>query len=328
MVKSLAQQFNTQTKKDCMEEIIVIPDHIGEGKITGFDFGDGIGFVVFDVELKEDWVLNFETKDPPPIYFNFLIEGRIWHNLNEGKICYQLLPLQSSISTAPVSTSQSIAIPGNKKILFATLLIDRKQYLPAAACYFDRMHEKMVAVFKDVKGNDVFFHQSDFSINVSRLIKKITNDKNCGLVRSIHIEAQVLELLSRQIKRVEDDFSMLGRRVKLRKYDAEKIKLARTILLQNMQNPPTIAELAKKVGVNQQKLKEGFKLIYETTINKYLTTERLEKAALLLIQETSIKNAAMEVGYANLSYFAKIFKERYGVLPREYAKNARIRLSM
>jgi len=328
LVKSLAKQFKTTSKKDCLEEIIEIPGDIGTGRITGFDFGDGIGFITFDIKLTKDWQLNFKSSNLSPIYFNFLIEGKIWHTLNEGKIRYQLLPLQSSISSAPISSSQAFAIPRDQKLLFAILIIDRKKYLSTASCYFDRMHEKIAAVFKDVNGKEAFFHQSEFSINVSRIIKKITKNNDCGLARSIYIEAQVLELLSRQIKQVEDDFSMLGRRLKLRAYDIEKIKLARTILLEQMKNPPTIEKLAKKVGVNQSKLKEGFKLIFETTIKKYLTKERLEKASLLLIQDTSIKNAAMEVGYSNLSYFAKIFKEHYGVLPKDYVKNVQIRVNV
>lgn len=328
LVKSLGQQLNVSLEKDFMEVTIRIPETIGEGKITGFDLGGGIGFTVFDIKMKEDWSFVFKTKGPPLLYFNFLIEGRIWHNLKEGKMQDQLLPLQSIVSSTSVNTPpQAIKVPKDKKILFASLLIDRKKYLSTSALYFSQMHEKMVAIFKDVDGKRPFFHLSDFSINASRLVKKITKNKNHSLFCSIHIESKILELLSRQLKRVEDDFSRLGRRIKLKKYDAEKIKLAKDILIDNMQNPPTIEKLAKKVGINQQKLKEGFKLIYETTIKKYLTRERLKKAALLLLHEISIRQVAMEIGYSNLSYFAKIFKKRYGILPKDFAKNNRIRAS-
>lgn len=113
----------------------------------------------------------------------------------------------------------------------------------------------------------------------------------------------------------------------LRKLDLEKIQRARNILVRDLKNPPTIEELAMKAGINRQKLKKGFKLIYEATINKYLRNERLEQASLLLLTDKTVKEAAEQVGYMNKSYFAKIFKEKYGVLPREYVKSIHLKIN-
>jgi AraC-like DNA-binding protein len=40
----------------------------------------------------------------------------------------------------------------------------------------------------------------------------------------------------------------------------------------------------------------------------------------------SIKETARAVGYANQSHFAKRFKEKYGVLPKDYIKNIRAKI--
>lgn len=327
-IKTVAKQLNTISERDCLEERINLPQKIGTGKIFGFSFRNGPGIIIFDCILKQGLILKMKSELLSPLQFNFSVEGKVRHNFQNGSLRYQLGSLQSSITAATDGSLQSFAFPQNKRITFAILVVNRKKYLPIAECHFSKMNQKLAEAFKDVGSKNTFFYQSDFSIAVSRSIKKIILDKHSGLARSIYIESLVLELLSKQIKRVEDNLSMLGRQLKLSKYDLEKIKLARKTLVADLQNPPLIEDLARKVGVNQQKLKSGFKLVYETTINKYLTKKRLEQASLLILEGKSIRETGISVGYSNISHFAKKFKERYGVLPKDYMKSVQKKVQL
>jgi AraC-like DNA-binding protein len=74
-------------------------------------------------------------------------------------------------------------------------------------------------------------------------------------------------------------------------------------------------------GTNATKLKKGFKILYNTTINQYLRNERLNRAKILLAEENlSIKEISEEVGYSNKSIFSKRFKEKFGVLPSTFLR--------
>ena len=53
----------------------------------------------------------------------------------------------------------------------------------------------------------------------------------------------------------------------------------------------------------------------------YMKTRRLERAALLLRQGVRITDVAEQVGFTSSSYFAKCFKGRFGVLPKEFLNN-------
>ena len=135
-----------------------------------------------------------------------------------------------------------------------------------------------------------------------------------------------MELLSMQIKQYSDDLKEPGKQVLLRKQDIEKIKVARNILMENLDQLPTIEELSRKAGLNQQKLKTGFKMVYNKTINNYTRDKRLEIAATKLLNGASVKEAASDVGYINQSHFASRFKDKYGVLPKDYLKNIQSRV--
>ena len=50
----------------------------------------------------------------------------------------------------------------------------------------------------------------------------------------------------------------------------------------------------------------------------YLKTRRIEQAAVLLRQGYRINEVAERVGFSSSSYFAKCFKARFGVLPKDF----------
>lgn len=56
-----------------------------------------------------------------------------------------------------------------------------------------------------------------------------------------------------------------------------------------------------------------------------LQEQKLNKAGFLLANtEKSVEEVLMEIGYQNHGFFNKIFKERYGLLPKEYRKYKKV----
>ncbi len=60
--------------------------------------------------------------------------------------------------------------------------------------------------------------------------------------------------------------------------DIKRIKKAKFILENNFDKKITIPLLAKKVAINESKLKKGFKELFHSTIREYLVEIRLEKS--------------------------------------------------
>lgn len=89
-----------------------------------------------------------------------------------------------------------------------------------------------------------------------------------------------------------------------------------TYIKSNLRKKLTIKELSEVAGFNTTKLKECFKKIHQTTIFKYITQLRMEKAKRLVLEENlSIAQAAYEVGYSNPQHFTVAFKKTMGYLP-------------
>jgi AraC family transcriptional regulator, transcriptional activator of the genes for pyochelin and ferripyochelin receptors len=85
-----------------------------------------------------------------------------------------------------------------------------------------------------------------------------------------------------------------------------------------MDNPPSVYELARMVGVNETKLRLGFKQVFKTTIYDYLRKIRMQEAKILILdKELTVSEAGLTVGYSNLSHFARAFKQEFGMNPSE-----------
>ncbi|MCU5463145.1 helix-turn-helix transcriptional regulator, partial [Bacillus cereus] len=96
------------------------------------------------------------------------------------------------------------------------------------------------------------------------------------------------------------------------------IKHAEEILVQRMELPPSLLELAKLVELNDYKLKLGFKELFGTSAFAYLREQRMERAMFLLRSGTSnVTETAIAVGYKNISHFSESFKKKYGIKPSE-----------
>jgi AraC-like DNA-binding protein len=133
-------------------------------------------------------------------------------------------------------------------------------------------------------------------------------------LRRIYIESKVLNLLMLSLQNIH----MIGppQKYVLRPVDIEKIQNARTYLIENMQDPCSLEELAYLMGTNDFKLKKGFKEIFGMTVFGLLYEERMHKGRLMILEtDLPIKKIACAVGYKSLSNFTDAFKKKFGYPP-------------
>ena len=89
----------------------------------------------------------------------------------------------------------------------------------------------------------------------------------------------------------------------------------------NLSKDISLEESADFAGVSSFYLSKLFKEEKGETFINFLSDKRLEKARQLLENtELSIKEITAEVGYNDQNYFSRIFKNKYGLSPKEYRK--------
>jgi len=108
-----------------------------------------------------------------------------------------------------------------------------------------------------------------------------------------------------------------------REKDLEALKGIVRILSDNQLNKfPSIEVLSKTAMMSSTKLKSRFKQIYGMKLYEFYNRHRLEQAKeMLTTGKYSVKQVGVNIGFSNLSNFAKAFKKEFGVLPKEVLKN-------
>ena len=78
--------------------------------------------------------------------------------------------------------------------------------------------------------------------------------------------------------------------------------------------------IVNETGVNRNKINEILKSEFGYTFSSYLNKLRLTEAARLLAEKgtAAVAEIAYSVGYSNVSYFNKLFKEEYGCTPKAF----------
>ncbi len=85
----------------------------------------------------------------------------------------------------------------------------------------------------------------------------------------------------------------------------------------------SVESLAEDMGMSRVQLYRKISGLTDISVNELIRKLRLQRAAQLLQQNWGpVSQVAYEVGFSNLSYFSKVFKEEFGVLPSEYGAKA------
>jgi AraC-like DNA-binding protein len=153
----------------------------------------------------------------------------------------------------------------------------------------------------------------------SRMLMVLNEIRSCefnGSMKKLYLQSKVLELLALQCEQYERVTDLRNSVTAISATDKEKIYHARDILLAQLQEPPSLHELSLMSGLNEFKLKSGFKQVFDNTVFGYLNDYRMESARQLVVEGSrSLTDIADTFGYSSIQHFSNSFRKKFGVSP-------------
>lgn len=152
-------------------------------------------------------------------------------------------------------------------------------------------------------------------------IKKCTLD---GFYRDYFIKSKILSLLLLifEFAKNQEEKPLVQNKSSINTSDIHTLMEIKEFIEGNLKSFYTIEQLSIRFGINEFKLKKGFKELFGDGVFHYAAKLRMKEALhLLKNSDLSIKEIAYHLGYASPSSFSVAFKNEIGVGPSYYRKH-------
>lgn len=273
----------------------------------------GEGVFMVKVENKDEEAFRLKREiDQSLIQFYFAVEGGASFLFSRGNYRLELEREKCLLFYNPLmALPLDIEVQPGSKLVFLYITVDILHRLFVA--------ESGEIEFLNKENIDKKFY-ADRQLTPPSLIalNQLFQSNIGGPARQVFYQAKAYELLALFFNREE------GKDVEQCPFlndeqNVERIRVAKKILLERMSQPPTLKELSREIGLNEYRLKEGFKNIYGKTVFQFLNDYRLDVARHLLDKgNAKVNDAAYHIGYTNPSHFIAAFKKKFGVTPKKY----------
>lgn len=178
---------------------------------------------------------------------------------------------------------------------------------------FDLNHPMCTNVYTCIRKQTSICISKTMSSKASNIANAIMCTKANDISSKLFVQAKALELLSEHMTPQYRPVPSIHHQIY-----CSKIKQASEYIKSHYQKPLTISLIARKFGVNEKKLKDGFRENFGTTVHKFIESTRLNAAKNLLEEGLKITDIAFYVGYSSASHFAKRFQKRFGKTPKNW----------
>jgi AraC-like DNA-binding protein len=305
-----SQHFDPE---DLLDVIYQFPSDLGQGYWREIQLREGLELTIGNLQLS-DRLMTKEPEGENCLEYHFHLSGTHqdeYHCIGGGQYGFYGSGLfaESLCDCGEGEQYLEIIICVQPKLLYS-FAGDREGQLPSALHPWIKPPDK-----------ELYSRLGTANPVMQTVAKQIIQCPYQGIAKRIYLEGKVLELIAMLIGE-EIEIGNGDRKFDLHKSDAvERIHYARDILLQQLNDPPSLAILARQVGLNECSLKRGFRQTFGTTVFGLLHNYRLEQARQMLESGTwKVGEAAKIVGYKDITAFGRAFRQKFGILPRDYLK--------
>jgi AraC-like DNA-binding protein len=305
----LAKLLGTEVKNRRLE----IPEKFGKGYCAGFVFNEHIRMLISNYELFEDLVVKNQVINTLEriIFFKFQ------NIFPKAETYISEKPLKAVpsvlIGTSRINTDDFISIHSNT----ATINIE------VDANYLNGLFEvsEKSPVLQSLLQNTqpLLFDQLIYP-SLQKIVDEIVTEPVDEFFELFFLRIKAEELVCRLLMELEkrDEKHLYDLNI----HDIQAIYKVKEQMLEHLETPPVIKELAVCANMSPSKLKRLFRQIFGNSIFSYYQEFRMKEAARLLKEEKlSVSDAGYQLGFINLSHFSRVFKEHIGMKPKQYSRS-------
>ncbi|MGF1600988.1 MAG: helix-turn-helix domain-containing protein [Thermosynechococcaceae cyanobacterium] len=287
-----------------------------------FHLRDGLDLRIWCFEPTADvFITDCEANELEPLSLSFFIMGDMSVHLS-GVTQQETEAAGGSYLMYCPGVTEAEGWRSHQRILRVKINIDLDVFLGSMSADQRSTLPPILQSLAAEKSFSPFYHQGTITSEIQTVLQQVLHCPYEGTMKQWYLEAKALELMTLQFDHLQQAPAL--QQSGLKSQDIDRIHRARELLRQNLENPPSLPELARLVETNDCTLKRGFRQVFDTTVFGYLHQQRLQMAQKLLITSAlKVNEVAQTVGFADRNYFTRIFKQKFGLTPSAYRQQCR-----
>lgn len=301
----------TGLNPDPFEVVQNYPQALGSGSVRQIRLRDGLELAISDYHPHDQLILHCPEREHP-LEYSFLLSGRF---KDKARVVAAGQYLLYGSGIAPVEKSEWFAL---ERVIEVNVHINPALFTELWNCSSVTLRPEL----QHLLGSDSqeYYCRSGMTTpTMQTALQQILQCRFTDMTKRVYLESKVWELMALLIDQELEQCQERSIAAVLKRDDIDRIHCAREILLQRFDNPPSLLELARQVGLNDCTLKRGFRQVFGKTAFGYLHEYRLEQARQLLEEDRlNVSEVSRRIGFVNRSYFASAFRKKFGVTPKEY----------
>jgi AraC-like DNA-binding protein len=309
ILKKFADSLGTELNNGRLE----IPEAFGEGYCTGFVFNEHIRMLIMNYKLTKDLVVENADRHAAVKMILFKFQHIFPDTATLSTLKQSTAMPSVLITTSSVNTDAVIPIHTNT----ATINIEvDANYLKGL---FDSLEKSPVLQSLLQNSQPLLFEQM-INPSLQQIVDEIVSGSVANTFKLFFLRVKAEELICRLLMELEkrDEKHLYDLNI----HDIQTIYKIKTLMLEHLETPPAIKDLAMYAGMSPSKLKRLFKQIFGNSIFSYYQQFRMKKAAHLLKDgKLAVSEVGYQLGFTNLSHFSRIFNEHIGMKPKQYSRS-------
>lgn len=311
LIKHFAKSFNCKFK----DGKISFPKEIGDGYIRIVKLTNGLQAIISDYSFHED--VLFQRKKVKDDFFTLRFDEAV---TNETEVVAPTSQHAAKSAVFLMSTKFDwlFFTPQNTRIKGINIIFSR-EWLD----HFLGIERVGDILKKYLSLKTSSFNYESLDAEYKRIMAEAMNSNEDQIFESLIIQNRIMLLMERFFTRIYKKMSDASFDMKVSNDDLQRLMIVESELLKDFAAvPPGIPKLARMAAMSPSKLKTSFRDVYGLPIYQYFQKHRMNKAkAMLLSQKYTVREVGIEVGYSNLSNFAKAFKKSFDQLPSDILIN-------
>lgn len=269
----------------------------------------GIDLLIHDYEFHKDVQVQYSGGNDECLEFGFQLQGGSYAERQAGQNF-----VQTGLHDVDLVCERS-----HERILQVDIHLesvdDLKSFTPN-----DLEQSPLIQKLIKATGKYPYMQIGETTPTMQLALNQLLNCPYQGLTKQIYLESKCWELVALRLEQLSAESESFL--TCLKPDDIDRVYQAKAILTHNWQTPPSLLKLARQVGLNDYKLKLGFRQLFGTSAFGYLWHYRMEQARQLLTEgQYNIKEVASIVGYSKQSNFAAAFRKKFGLNPKLFQSN-------